>query len=277
VLKVLKRLVPVEVKRAIRRYQERRAKTRLFGELAPLVPSVADMYDGPATLEEFKANGEEFLRIYREICGLRPDEKMLDVGSGMGRKTLPLTQYLNDRAVYEGIEIQRAGVDWCRETICRRFPNFHFQHIDVYNELYNPLGTCRPSAYRFPFDGGSFTFVMLGSVFTHMLPGDVAHYLSEIQRVLDVGGRCLISWFLLDEESMRLIDAGRSTLSFVHRGEGYRTVSEELPETAVAFDDGFVRELYRKAGLKIVRVDLGSWCGRDGTLSYQDLILAVKE
>jgi hypothetical protein len=64
-------------------------KFRLFGALAPLVPDVEAMFDGPPTLEEFKANGEEFLRIYREIAHLRPNEKMLDVGLGSGERRYP--------------------------------------------------------------------------------------------------------------------------------------------------------------------------------------------
>src|SRR5437764_11607074 len=67
--------------------QERRARKRLFGKLSPLVPPVSDMFDGPQSLEEFKRNGEEALQIYKNICGLQPHERILDVGSGIGRKT----------------------------------------------------------------------------------------------------------------------------------------------------------------------------------------------
>jgi SAM-dependent methyltransferase len=274
---VVKKLIPRLVKQKIAAYQAKRDKDRLFGALAPLVPAVDEMFDGPQSLEEFKANGDEFLGIYKEIANLRPDERMLDVGSGIGRKTLPLTQYLSDRATYEGIDITKAGVDWCRERITPRFPNFRFQQIDVYNKHYNPTGQCRPSEYRFPFVDQTFDFVMLGSVFTHMLPADLENYLSEVSRVLARNGRCLITYFLLNEESERLIAAGRSTLDFEHDHGAYRTVSLEKPELAVAFDEGWIKSRYGSVGLRIKRVELGSWCGRRDYLSYQDLILAKKE
>jgi SAM-dependent methyltransferase len=248
----------------------------LFGPLAPLVPAVEDMFDGPQNLEEFKANGEEFLGIYKDICGLQPDEKMLDVGCGIGRKTLLLTQYFNQQAVYEGLDITKAGIDWCSAKITPRFANFHFQHIDVYNKHYNAHGKYQPSEHRFPFADDSFSFVMLGSVFTHMLPGDVENYVSEIHRVLIKGQRCLISYFVLNEESLPLIEAGRSTLDFKYEFDTYRTVSCEVPERAIAFDERWIKTLYQKHGLNISRVDYGSWCGRRNYLSYQDLILAVK-
>jgi ubiquinone/menaquinone biosynthesis C-methylase UbiE len=276
-LTLVKKIVPRAVKRAIRRQQEARARIRLFGELAPLVPPVEEMFDGTASLEEFKANGDEFLQIYRNICGLKPDERMLDVGSGIGRKTLPLTQYLNGTASYEGIDVNQSGVEWCTRHITSRFENFRFRRIEVYNRLYNPAGTCPPSEYRFPFPDASFTFVMLGSVFTHMMPADVEHYLSEVHRVLAPGGRCLISYFLLNDESQNLIEAGASTLDFsAIANERYATISAEIPEKAIAFDEDLITALYGRFGLEIARVDYGSWCGRTRFLSYQDLILAMK-
>ncbi len=275
-LNFVRKLVPRTIKRAIRQQQETRAKNRLFGSLAPLVPPVEEMFDGTASLEEFKANGEEFLHIYKDACGLQPDERMLDVGSGIGRKTIPLTRYLNARALYEGIDVNMTGVEWCRRNITSRFPNFHFQHIDVRNELYNPTGTCSPSEYRFPFDDASFNFVVLGSVFTHMLPGDIEHYLSEVYRVL-AGGRCLISYFLLNEESKRRIRSGASALTFIEPLDGYATTSPNLPERAIALEENIVLSLYRQLGLEVVRLDYGAWCGRTQALSYQDLILGVKK
>jgi ubiquinone/menaquinone biosynthesis C-methylase UbiE len=275
-MSLIKKLVPLPLKQKIKAVQEDRRKRELFGELAPLVPPIARMYDGPPGLAEFKANGEEFLKIYRENCGLRPDERMLDIGCGTGRKTLPLTQYFDGRAVYEGLDITQQGIDWCREKITPRFPNFHFQQIDVYNKLYHPQGRHSAAEYKFPFPDGSFSFAALGSVFTHMLPDDLENYLTEVARMLESGGRCLISYFLLNEESLRHVAAGEGTLDLKYVFDNYRVISLEVPEDAIAFDESWVRGLYEKLGLKIVRLDYGSWCGRKNYLSYQDLVLAVK-
>jgi ubiquinone/menaquinone biosynthesis C-methylase UbiE len=234
---------------------------------APLVPDVEAMFDGPPTLEEFKTNGEDFLRIYKEIAHLQPNEKMLDVGCGIGRKTLPLTQYLNEHAVYQGIDITKAGIDWCRARITPQFPNFQFLQIDVYNKLYNPDGKSRPSEYRFPFADDSFDFVMLGSVFTHMLPDDLENYLSEVRRVLTVKGRCLITYFLLNEESDRRNAAGRSTLDLKHVFDKYRTVSLEKPELAVAFNENWIKELYKKLDPESTRCTVNPRCDRQNYLS----------
>lgn len=271
----LRRLVPRAIKRFVKRRLERRRAAQLFGALADLVPPSAAMFDGPASIEEFKRNGDEFLEIYKTVAGLSPDERVLDVGSGMGRKTIPLTQFLGDGARYEGLDVNPAGVEWCRARITARFPAFQFRWIDVRNRLYNPGGAVEPGDYRFPFTDRAFTFVTVESVFTHMLPQDVGHYLAEIARVMD-GGRCLASFFLLNDESRRLIARGASSQPFGTERDGWATISAETPESAIAIDEPLVRSLYDAAGLEIVAHHPGAWCGRRDFLSYQDLLLAVR-
>lgn len=250
---------------------------RLFGPWAGFVPPLHLMHDGPIGYQEFKDNGEEFMRYYVEIAGLKPDERMLDVASGIGRKTLPLVGYLNERGSYDGIDIVKSGVDWCREKYTAQYPNFRFQHIDVYNKHYNPEGSCQASHYGFPFPDEQFDFVVLNSVFTHMLAEEVENYLSEIARVLKPGGRSLITFFLLNAESLELIESGRSTVDLREKFGPARAVSRETPELAVGYDINFVTSLYEKNGLEVNQpIHFGSWCGRSDYLSYQDLVMAIK-
>jgi SAM-dependent methyltransferase len=258
-------------------YIEDKYKQKLFGALAPLVPRIEDMFDGPRNLKRFKADGEEFLQIYKNVCRLSPNEKILDVGCGIGRKTIPLTHYLSSEARYEGIDISKKAVEWCRDKISNKFPQFRFQEIDVYNRFYNPHGQILPADYIFPFDDDSFDFVMLGSVFTHMFPEDAVNYVSEVYRVLRKGGRCLITFFLITQESSAALANRKSTMHFKHRIGNCRVVTHEMPEFAIAYDEEWLHDVYPWIGLRIVRLDYGSWYGRRGTLSYQDLALALKE
>jgi SAM-dependent methyltransferase len=250
----------------------------LSGRRGPLIPPTRLMFDGPRDVATFKKNGEEFLRYYIELCGLKPHERVLDVGCGIGRKTIPLTTYLDETGRYEGFDVNRVGIDWCRKKISARYPNFRFQHADVFNERYSPEGKYRASEYRFPFEDAFFDFVVLGSVFTHMLPADMENYFSEIVRVLKEGqGRCLISFFLLNEEVLELIEAQKSTLDFTYDMGRYRVVDADVPEYAVCYEESLVLGLYDKYGLRINHpIHYGSWCGRREFLSYQDLIVAEK-
>jgi SAM-dependent methyltransferase len=249
----------------------------LLGRRDSLTPPTRLIFDGPQDILTFKKNGEEFLRYYIELCDLKPNEKILDVGCGIGRKTVPLTKYLDKNGRYEGFDIVKVGIDWCRKRISTEYPNFHFQLVDVFNKHYNPKGKYKASEFRFPFGNESFDFVVLGSVFTHMLPEDIENYFSEITCVLKRGGRCLITFFLLNKESLELINAKKSTLDFKDEMGKYRTINPNMPEDAVCYDESFILSLYEKYGLKIKEpIHYGSWCERQDFLSYQDIIVAIK-
>jgi len=243
----------------------------------PLIPPTRYMFDGTQTLEDFKKNGEEFFKYYTELCGLKPDGKVLDVGCGIGRKTLPLTKYLNENGKYVGFDIVKFGIDWCNKKITPKYPNFTFQLADVYNKYYNPTGKYKPSEYRFPYEDNTFDLITLGSVFTHMMPADIENYLKEIARVQKKGGKSLISYFILNNESIGLVGSGKSSQDFRYKFEGYSTTNPNIPEDAISFPEEYIRTLYKKNGLKIVEpIRYGKWCGREKYLSYQDLIIAEK-
>ena len=260
-----------------RQPSEAALRQSMFGDLAPLIPPEALMHDGPPTYAAYKQGAEEFLRVYIDLCELKPHERMLDVGCGIGRKTYLLTQYLNSQGAYDGLDIVPAGIDFCTREITSRYPNFRFHLSDIFNTHYNPRGTKRAADYRFPFPDESFDFIALGSVFTHMRTTDVEHYLTEVRRVLKKDGRCLITWFLLNAESVRLINARKSTLSFVYPMDGICwTANPTIPECALAYDERHVLRQYEQKRLRIKdAIHYGSWCGREKFHSYQDMILAV--
>jgi ubiquinone/menaquinone biosynthesis C-methylase UbiE len=143
--------------------------------------------------------------------------------------------------------------------------------------MYNPGGTYTATTYKFPFDDGTFDVAILGSVFTHMQPEEVDHYLSELSRVLRPGARTLITYFLLNDESRKLIGEGKTAYTFGHQLDGYAVEVPQAPMDAVAFPETTVREYYRSHGMVIDEpVRYGSWAQREGTLDFQDVVIARK-
>ena len=224
---------------------------------------------------DFEASGDEFLRYFVDLAGLRPEDRVLDVGCGIGRMARPLTKYLT-AGTYDGIDIVHEGIRWCQREISSRYPNFQFQLVDVHNLMYNPHGRFQPAEYQFPFKDSEFDFAFLTSVFTHMLRSDMEHYLTQCARTLRRGGKCLITFFLLNEESHKLMSAGRSSLDFRFIRDGCYIDDEHLPEHAVAFEEAYIRALYHEFGFTLEDVRYGAWCGRTGYLSYQDIVVATK-
>jgi SAM-dependent methyltransferase/glycosyltransferase involved in cell wall biosynthesis len=226
---------------------------------------------------DFRKIGEEFKGYFLELGRLKPEDRVLDVGCGIGRMAVPLTPFLSPQGGYWGFDIVKKGIEWCQSHIVPRYRNFHFFHSDIHNKIYNPSGKIIAKNFRFPFEDAFFDFVFLTSVFTHMLPPDTEHYLSEISRVMKPGARCLITFFLITKEARDLIDMGSSTQSFKYEIDGCLTVIENSPEAAIAYDQELILRLFQKNDLKINKpIHYGSWCGRTSFLSYQDIIVATK-
>lgn len=223
-------------------------------------------------------NPRRFVRVCENAAleltsrGLRPEHRVLDIGSGIGNLALGLAGYL--QATYDGLEIHREATAWCQRAITSRHPKFRFHHADLRSGAYNPRGAVSPATYRFPFHDGAFDFVFLASVFTHMLPDGVENYLREIRRVLVPDGVCVESYFLLNDQTRTGIDSGLSFMSFdVRHPSGLcRLHSERKPEAAVALDEAFVLRAHQEAGLGIRDVRRGAWW--NGEPHQQDVVTA---
>jgi SAM-dependent methyltransferase len=220
---------------------------------------------------DFTTVGDNYLRHFIELCALRPDDRVLDIGSGTGRIARPLTTFLTDGR-YSGIEVVEEAVTWCQQAY-RRFPNFEFRHADVHNSVYNPGGSVRPEAYRFPFGDGAFTFAVLTSVFTHMLTAEVRNYLTELARVLVPGGRAFATFFLLDDQARDGILRGVSALTFEYQSAGCWLHSKRAPEAAVAYEEDQLRAICESAGLRVSQIRHGAWSGNRAGFDWQDVVI----
>lgn len=256
----------------------RRAAERLreaFGRFvgSPPLPPPALRDVGPGDFEEI---GREFLGHLIALGSLQPSESVLEIGCGPGRMALPLTGYLSAEGRYVGVDAVAKSIAWCRRNISPRYPNFVFQHADVFNQRYNPRGTIQARKYMFLFPDDAFDLIFLTSVFTHMYPADTQHYLHEIARMLRPNGRLLSTFFLLNPEQRALAEEGRNHIDFRFDRGIYRTRDETIPESAVAIEEEALRAMFDEAGLVIQEpVRFGVWSGRGDGLSYQDIVLAA--
>jgi SAM-dependent methyltransferase len=240
------------------------ARDRLAGRGGRLVPPRQLQFVGEG---DFVGIGDEFLSHLVALCGLRPEDRVLDVGCGIGRLARPLAGYLSIDGAYAGFDVDAAGIRWCTQRY-GHFPQFGFVHADVKNARYNPGGAEDAVAYRFPFEDGSFDVAALISVLTHLTADDALHYLGQTRRVLAPGGRVLLTAFVLDP------DAPDPSLSFGPARDGMAVVDPALPEEAVAYEEEWLLEALRAAGLDLVALHPGSWTGRSDGPSFQDVVVA---
>lgn len=223
---------------------------------------------------DFRKIGSKMITFCKEKLNFAPDEKILDIGCGIGRLAFPLLEYLDESGMYEGFDTFPVGVKWCSENITPEFPNFRFQLVDIFNTTYNPYAKTKASEFIFPYEDNTFDLVVLNSVFTHMMPDDIINYLSEIDRVLNDTGRVFVTYFLINKESSELTKSGKSVYDFQKFGIFY-TADPKEPMDAVGYDEHFMFNLFEKYNLKIKEVMYGNWCGRS-TVHHQDIVLLTR-
>ena len=262
---------------------------RVLSNRDELVPPRSSIFTG--SVDDFKSSGEALVRRLAHSGYLTPESKVLDIGSGMGRVAVALTSYRHGSGSYQGLDIVPSGIKWCSENITSKYPNYAFTLADIFNKEYNPAGRLKASEYRLPFGDETFDLVVLASVFTHMLPDDMRHYIAEVTRVLKRGGTCCASYNLLDAESLRTMKAGRGAFRFTRLGPHW-VVDVNVPELAVAYEEDYARTLFEEHGLSCM-IHHGWWSGRtdifpeppwflhrdDPDFRYfdQDYVLATKE
>jgi SAM-dependent methyltransferase len=230
------------------------------------LPLRGEVYTGGG---DFLAIGLRFLEIFRDVGGLTPDDDVLDIGSGQGRMAIPLTAYLSPAATYTGFDIVPSAVEDCRRRISSRFPAFRFECLRVRNDLYTGEGAAAGSIV-FPLDEDSVDFAFATSVFTHMEPPGIEHYLAESRRVVRPGGRVLATFFLMD--AVALEASARSGFAFPYR-EGDAWYMSRRPRSAnVAIGDDAWAAMVARTGWTVEALHRGSWSGRSGqTLDFQDV------
>jgi len=226
---------------------------------------------------DFEQTGREFLGHLTELGGLKPTDRVLDAGCGIGRMAIPLASYLQGGS-YEGFDVGREMVRWCERNITPRHPAFHFTWAPIYNRKYNPFGTLAAAEFRFPYQDDSFDFALATSLFTHLTPADTRHYLAELGRVLRPGASALLTFFLITPDSEGEIAAGRAAFDFRHEAGGALTTDPRQPEEAIAYRLEDIRGMLAEAGLPVSEpVHRGEWANAPGAPSFQDIVIARAE
>lgn len=225
---------------------------------------------------DYRAIGAEFLERLVQDAALQPGDRILDLGCGIGRLALPLTQFLESGS-YDGVDPVSSGIAWCTSTISPVYPNMCFQHLNLRHPLYNPAGALETVNTRLPFENGSFDLICMISVLTHLEAPEALHYAAEAARLLAPGGRCFATAFLMNPPARAALDEGKGALAFdpAEPGPLYFAI-KDAPLAAVAFDEDVLLELFLRNGLRRRSpAHYGNWSGRDGQ-TFQDICVFDK-
>jgi SAM-dependent methyltransferase len=273
------------------------AMTKMLGRAGSLARRVRGQDQTPVPLEEleppevlseavsggdFRSVGREFADHLIRLGGLRPDDRVLDIGCGTGRIAVPLLDYLGAGS-YEGFDVHPEGIRWCEANLTSRNTAFRFRSVPVQSGWFNPWGKEPASDFTFPYADGEFDLAFAVSLFTHLLPPATERYLSELARVLRPGGRWLATFFLIAADGQPppspewLAPPGwPPPVRFQRQLDHCRILDPDNPERAVAHQEDWLRAAIERAGLSVRATHRGYWPGRHG-LSYQDILLGDRD
>ncbi|GAB1451446.1 class I SAM-dependent methyltransferase [Draconibacterium sp.] len=251
---------------------------QLSGKRNKYIPPRGFIYTGsPANANDYFEQGRNQVELLKKELLLQPNEYVLDVGSGIGRTAIALTQYLSSDGKYEGFDVVKKGVNWCNSKISKNFKNFYFKYIPLRNDLYNSVGQ-KASDFVFPYNDETFDKVFLFSVFTHMQINEIKNYLHEIDRVLKQGGMCLITIFTYTSKNEEYI-SNRSSFNFPIKRNGYRLMSDKVKSANVAISIDNLNKMLSDTSLIQSKLIDGFWKleeRKDGNSEFQDILILRK-
>jgi SAM-dependent methyltransferase len=212
---------------------------------------------GPETFEQISDN---HIALLQQYIGVKDTDHVMEIGCGIGRDAIPLAKLL-EHGHYIGTDTIAPSIQWCTQNISVRFPNFVFVHHDIWDTLHNPTGTLQACDVRLPAGDDSIDLIILQSVFTHMFPDEIVHYMKEFRRILKPTGRVWATFFVVNQRILGVIRNKAQTqyaLSFQHpyRLGCYINTPDE-PRGAVAFEEDAMKQLIGRADLTLFSQQLG--------------------
>jgi len=194
---VLAALTPRPIRQAVRRLVGHCVKHQ--GCLLPPPGMRIDMCGVPYDdHDHFLNSGVAEARRLVARLGCARDSHVVDIGSDLGRLAIGLVRE-RVQVYYCGLEAHQPYVDWCRRYIERHQPSFHFLHVDVENERYNPTGVPLTKDFRLPLPDASADIVYVWGLLTNFAPDAMPIYVKEIGRIAKQEARVFLTAFVEDD------------------------------------------------------------------------------
>ena len=196
----------------------------------------------PATEASLDRHGEASAKIIAQKLALSPEDRVLEVGVGVGRLAKHLAPLCRH---FTGVDISANMIGFAQERLA-----------GLDNVLLLPLDAS--GLRRFP--GGCFDKVYIQVVLIHLDREDVFHYLGECCRVLRPGGRAWFQFYnLLHPQGFQEF---RSAVEFM------KAKGDKLRGRVQCLTASEVRKYVSAAGFKL-REDLSHLCEVDQRFDFE--------
>jgi SAM-dependent methyltransferase len=236
---------------------------RLNGR-ADLAPLWLRRHAGP--VHHFESAARSMEETLQGLQLVPEDGQILEIGCGCGAMVPAFRRLLGTGGRYVGFDVHAPSVRWCRRHFAQD-RRLRFELAEIASPYGDPGSRRTVGEYRFPLDDASADFILAKSVFTHLLEGDVRHYLREIRRTLRPGRQALITAFLFDGT------ARPPAFPYPEEDSPVRWLRPQRVQAAVAFEREFFEGMIEEAGLALRTLISGFWPGREAVPRGQDVVV----
>lgn len=232
--------------------------------------------------DDWKQISDYHIEMYRKYTPINPEDSIVEIGCGVGRDAISLSNILSPNGKYLGTDIIKPSIDWAKNNITKKHKNIKFVYHDIESQIHNSNGTIKTTDVKLPVKDGSVDRIFLHSVFTHMFEKDIVHYLKEFRRILKPDGLVIASFFVMDKHALAAVKnqgsqkGRRHPLSFEHKLNRDCYINDiNHPEGAVGFTPRKIKSMLRRSSLGIHGrfVHRGLWSGLKGSNGQDVLIL----
>ena len=213
------------------------------------------------------------------------NRRILDIGCGVGRQYISLLPIMSQNDKYTGIDVSEKFVDICKSNY--KDERATWIHTASSNNFYAKQ---QSGQNLWPFPDQEFDFMCAVSVWTHLVPADFRFYLGQVAAKLKVGGRAMITFFILDDLYYETVSGRTDVMSDYYPQPRSRWIFGNsingdkdffcpawvsVPEVAVGVNEIEFLKLSDSLNLKILTKMLGSWKDRPGAY-FQDIVVFEK-
>ncbi len=210
---------------------------------------------------------------------------VLDIGCGTGLLGIAAEPFIR-KGSYQGIDVNRTDIDFCSSHF--KMDNYQFSHIDLVNPSYAQMQN--QNLIPWEIKDRSKDLVTALSVWTHLREDHGRYYFQEIDRVLKVGGKAIITMFYLDDrydDSLatrqnaqgRFHSTNQSLWVFDQKAyesdHWYTPRWTKYPEEAIGIKPAGLQKMSKDTGLKKIEYYPGNWKEQPG-LYFQDILIFEK-
>ncbi|MFZ4718200.1 MAG: class I SAM-dependent methyltransferase [Ilumatobacteraceae bacterium] len=222
--------------------------------------------------ERYVQLGDEMVARIGTVVDLAACRRVVDIGCGYGRIGAAFLRS-GFAGRYDGFDMLRPHLEWCNAHLGNR--RFRYHYMDIHSERYNPSGTLQQTDVRFDVPAGTADLVVLTSVFTHMYPDDIVHYLHECRRLVSPKGRVYATFFVLDDVQA----SRRNHYELPHELTPFcRYMSPDEPLHVIGYTQEWLREQFAATGFRLDgEVRHGAWSGEPDAFDFQDTVVLAPE